>query len=227
MKITLVEDNIGLRKGITYRLQDDGHTVDVLTDGLQASDFLVQETSDVVILDINLPGQNGLELLRELRSRNDPRPVILLSARSSTRERIEGLDAGADDYLIKPFSMDELAARIRALARRKAVAPRKSIAIGPLFLDLEPLQLRSNGIPVEMPRRELSILACLADPIGRIKSKDQLLTSVYGTGSDTDEQVIEVYISRMRKRLGPYGLRIVMNRGIGYKLVAHIDVSDC
>jgi len=137
MRITLVEDNTSLRKGIAYRLSDEGYGVDALADGAQAMDFLRQEASDLVILDINLPGASGLDILREMRRRDDPRPVILLTARATTGDRVEGLDSGADDYLVKPFAMDELIARVRALARRKAVAPRRSIALGALGYALE------------------------------------------------------------------------------------------
>ncbi|MEX0339150.1 MAG: response regulator transcription factor [Arenibacterium sp.] len=218
MRITLVEDNNSLRKGITYRLQDEGHSVDALSDGLQAADFLVQETSDLVILDINLPGQSGLDLLREMRHRHDPRPVILLTARVRTEDRVEGLDAGADDYLVKPFAMDELAARVRALARRKDIAPKQSLALGPVTLELEPLQLIGRSGPIDIPRRELGVLAALAEADGRPVSKNHLMASVYGAGSEADDKVIEVYVSRLRKRIAPHGLNISVRRGIGYAL---------
>ncbi len=218
MRIVVVEDNESLRKGITYRLQDDGHSVDALGDGLAAADFLAQEDSDLVVLDINLPGQSGLDVLRTMRTRGDPRPVILLTARASTEDRVGGLDAGADDYLVKPFEMEELAARVRALARRKAVAPRRKIDLGALTLELEPLQLLSSSGPIDIPRRELALLAALAETPGTPVSKDRLLAQVYGAGSETDEKVIEVYASRLRKRLSRHGLGIKAQRGIGYLL---------
>ena len=218
MRIVVVEDNQSLRKGIAYRLEDDGHSVDVIGDGDEAAAFLAQETSDMLILDINLPGQSGLEILKGLRSRGDPRPVILLTARSATQDRVAGLDAGADDYLVKPFAMDELAARVRALARRKNVAPRRHIALGRLRLELEPLQRVADAGPVDIPRRELTVLAALADAAGAPLSKEQLLDAVYGTGSETDEKVIEVYISRLRKRLRQFDIHIRVQRGIGYTL---------
>jgi len=218
MRITLVEDNTSLRKGIAYRLSDEGYGVDALADGAQAMDFLRQEASDLVILDINLPGASGLDILREMRRRDDPRPVILLTARATTGDRVEGLDSGADDYLVKPFAMDELIARVRALARRKAVAPRRSIALGALRLDLEPLHLIAADGPLDVPRRELGVLAALAEANGAAVGKAQLLDRVYGAGSETDEKVIEVYVSRLRKRLAGHGLRISVRRGIGYAL---------
>ena len=218
MRVVVVEDNESLAKGIAYRLQDDGHSVDVVWNGSDADLFLTQENSDLIILDINLPGKSGLEILHALRRRGDPRPVILLTARSGTDDRIQGLDAGADDYLGKPFSMDELAARVRALGRRKAVIPRRVMSLGTLELDLETLQVTHDGHALDIPRREQSVLAALAEADGRAVSKGQLLDRVYGTGSATDEKVIEVYISRLRKRLAPYEVRIRVNRGIGYSL---------
>lgn len=218
MRITLVEDTDSLRKGITYRLEDEGFVVDGLSDGNAAADFLRHEGGDVVILDINLPGQSGLELLRDMRARGDTRPVILLTARSETEDRVTGLDAGADDYLVKPFAMDELVARVRALGRRRDRAPRRALDLGAVTLDLSPPQARADGQAIDIPRRELSILVALAEADGAALSKDQLLDTAYGVGSETDEKVIEVYISRLRKRLKPYGLRIEVQRGIGYRL---------
>ncbi len=220
MHIVLVEDNKSLRKGITYRLTDDGHAVDALGNGDDAEMFLRQEQCDLVILDINLPGRDGLKILNGLRRRNDPRPVILLTAQSSTEDRVAGLDAGADDYLVKPFAMDELAARIRALARRKDVPPRRSLEVGPLTLDVETPQLFDDGVAVDVPRRELAILVALAEAGGKPVSKERLLGRVYGTGTDTGDKVIEVYVSRLRKRLADHGVTIRVNRGIGYALVA-------
>ena len=218
MRITIVEDNAALRKGIAYRLEDDGHSVDLLGDGAEAALFLSRERSDLVILDINLPGRSGLDVLGDLRSAGDPRPVILLTARAGTSDRVAGLDAGADDYLVKPFEMDELSARVRALARRRAVPPRTSIKLGPLVLDPGALRLSRNEETIDLPRRELALLVALAEAAGRPVPKGALLDQLYGTGSETDERVIEVYVSRLRKRLAPHGLSIRVERGIGYSL---------
>ena len=220
MRIVLVEDNTSLRKGIAYRLSDDGHAVDALDNGEDAHRFLQQETCDLVILDINLPGRDGLDILQAMRRRNDPRPVILLTARSTTQDRVAGLDAGADDYLVKPFEMDELAARVRAVARRKDIAPRRTRSIGPLVLDVETPQLMHGEDPIEIPRRELSVLVALAEANGAPLSKETLLDKVYGVGSGTDDKVVEVYVSRLRKRLAAHDVTIRVHRGIGYALVA-------
>ena len=219
MRIVVVEDNQSLRKGIAYRLSDDGHAVDALDHGDAADLFLRQEDFDLVILEINLPGRAGLDLLRDMRRRDDPRPVILLTARSATEDRVRGLDAGADDYLVKPFAMDELAARVRALGRRKDIAPTRAVAVGDLTLDVETPLLMSRSGALDVPRRELMILVALAEAGGRPVSKETLLNKVYGTGSSTDDKVVEVYVSRLRGRLRKHGVTIRVHRGIGYALV--------
>ena len=218
MRIALVEDNVSLAKGIAYQLRDAGHSVDVLHNGDEADTFLKQEGGDLVILDINLPGRSGLDLLADLRGRDDPRPVILLTARTETQDRVKGLDAGADDYLVKPFEMEELAARIRALGRRKASILQTFVELGPLKFDTGSMQLFEGETALEIPRRELSLLAALTQANGRTLSKASLLDQLYGAGSETDEKVIEVYVSRLRKRLAPYGINIQVHRGIGYSL---------
>lgn len=218
MRIILIEDNTSLRKGIAYRLEDEGHLVEQIADGLQADDFIRREACDLIVLDVNLPGQSGLDVLRAMRQRDDPRPVILLTARGETQDRVMGLDAGADDYLVKPFAMDELVARIRALARRRSVAPIRALALGALSLELDPLQLVGADGPLDVPRRELSLLASLVQAGGGAVSKQQLLDAIYGVGADADEKVIEVYVSRLRKRLAAYDLAILVQRGIGYRL---------
>ncbi|MDJ0823262.1 MAG: response regulator transcription factor [Paracoccaceae bacterium] len=219
MRVVVVEDNISLQKGIAYRLRDEGYGVDLLSDGDSAADYLRQEDCDLVVLDINLPGKSGLDILREMRARGDARGVILLTARSETQDRVAGLDSGADDYLVKPFEMDELIARIRALGRRRVRAPRDSMVLGAITLELSPPRAIGPAGPIDIPRRELSILAALAEANGATLSKEQLLDYAYGVGSETDEKVIEVYISRLRKRLTPHGVRFRVQRGIGYSLV--------
>lgn len=219
MRITLVEDNASLAKGIAYRLEDGGHAVDVLDDGRLAQEFLRSDGSDLVILDINLPGVDGLTLLKELRSRGDLRPVILLTARAETEDRVHGLDAGADDYLIKPFEMAELEARVRALLRRRSVPQQQRRRLGALTFDVGARQLMSATDEVVIPRRELSVLECLTLADGRLVPKAALVEHCYGTGADVEDSVVEVHISRLRGRLKPYGVQIRSQRGLGYQLV--------
>ena len=218
MRIVLVEDNASLAAGICYRLQDAGHAVDVLDDGLAASTFLATDNADLVILDINLPGRDGLDLLKDMRQRGDARPVLLLTARAETVDRVKGLDAGADDYLVKPFEMVELEARIRALSRRKPQTFRKTFRLGPLELDLDARQALINDAAADIPRREISILEALMSAEGRTVAKLQLIEHTYGTGSDVEEAAIEAHISRLRKRLKPHGIAIQVARGLGYAI---------
>ncbi|MEO0912511.1 MAG: response regulator transcription factor [Pseudomonadota bacterium] len=219
MRITLVEDNISLAKGIAYRLRDAGHAVDMLHDGAAAEAFLSGDGADLLILDINLPGVDGLTLLKGLRAAGDMRPVILLTARAETEDRVIGLDAGADDYLIKPFAMAELEARVRALSRRRPEAKRHYVEIGALRYDPGARQLYAEDREIDLPRRELSVFECLALADGRLVSKSALLDHAYGTGADVEETVVEVYISRLRTRLKGHGVAIRAQRGLGYQLV--------
>ncbi|MEM8569950.1 MAG: response regulator transcription factor [Pseudomonadota bacterium] len=218
MRIALIEDNEALAKGIAYRLRDCGHAVDHLADGASGLSYLQHEGADLVILDIRLPEMDGLSVLKALRERGDATPVLLLTAKSSTEDRVSGLDMGADDYLVKPFEMEELEARVRALSRRRASALRETESIGALTFDHTARQVFVAGEAMDLPRRELSVLECLMESRGRIVSKSALLDRVYGVGSETEERVIEVYVSRLRKRLSGLGIEIRTARGLGYIL---------
>lgn len=218
MRIAVVEDNTALAESIAYRLRQRGHSVDVLEDGTDADRFLAQDGADLVVLDINLPGMDGIEILRALRGRGDNTPVILLTARSETNERVAGLDAGADDYLTKPFEMDELEARLRALSRRKDLSFADVEKFGDLIFDRNSRQLMNGNQPIDVPRKEIATFECLLESRGRIVSKGQLTTHVYGTGADVDDSVIEPHVSRLRRRLAPFGLQIKTARGLGYML---------
>ena len=218
MRIAVIEDNEALAQGIAHRLRDRGHAVDLLHDGEDADIFLRHEGADLIVLDCNLPGCDGLEVLSRLRRRGDGTPVILLTARAETSERVAGLDAGADDYLTKPFEMDELEARLRAMARRKNLEFAARDAIGPLVFDRTNRQLLEGEQPLAFPRKELATLECLLERRGRIVSKSQLITHVYVTGAAQEDSAIEPHVSRLRKRLEPFGIRIKAARGLGYML---------
>ena len=218
MRIAVIEDNEALAQGIAFRLRDRGHAVDLLHDGLEADAFLSQDGADLVVLDLNLPGMDGIDVLRAMRRRGDGTPVILLTARAETVERVAGLDAGADDYLTKPFEMDELEARLRAMARRKNLEFAARDTLGPLVFDRNTRQILKNDQPLDIPRKEIATLECLIERRGRIVSKALLINHVYGTGSDADERAIEPHVSRLRKRLEPFGLKIKTARGLGYML---------
>lgn len=218
MRIVVVEDNISVAKGICYHLQDAGHAVDMLHDGAEADAYLRDDGSDMIVLDINLPGKDGLSILRALRERGDLRPVLMLTAQSETTDKVAGLDAGADDYLVKPFEMVEFSARIRALSRRVADTVTAQRTIGPLTFDLTSRTVTGPDGPLDIPRREIAVFERLLMAEGRLVSKQGLLDSLYGTGADVDEPVVEVYVSRLRKRLQPHGLQITVKRGMGYQM---------
>lgn len=219
MRIALIEDNIDLARGIVHSLGDAGHAVDHLADGTDAAVFLSREGADIIVLDINLPGQSGLDILRGLRARGDVTPVLLLTARADTGDRVAGLDAGADDYLVKPFAMEELMARLRALGRRRGGGSGVTDQIGPLMYHRTDRLFSVAGEPLDLPRRELSAMECLLERRGRLTPKSALLDYLYGVGTDIEDSAVEVHISRLRKRLRAYGIEIKTARGLGYMLV--------
>lgn len=216
MRILLVEDNEPLAQAIGYRLRDRGHSIDFIADGKAADVFLTSETADLIILDLNLPGMNGLDVLKRLRQRGNGAPVLLLTARGSTEDRVTGLDLGADDYLVKPFEMDELEARIRALLRRRNLSYEAFDELGPLRLDRLGRVVSVNDEVLNLPRREFAVLECLLEQKQRIVSKNTLLDHVYGVGSDVEVTAIEPHISRLRQKLAPHGIVISVARGLGY-----------
>ncbi len=182
--------------------------------------FLRSDDADIVVLDINLPSMDGLSILKAMRDRGDLRPVLMLTAQSDTKHRIRGLDTGADDYLVKPFEMDEFGARLRALSRRITTQPKPALHIGQVSFDRTARMISGSDGPLDIPRREVALFERLLMAHGRIVSKQRLLDALYGTGADVDEPVVEVYVSRLRKRLRPYGIRIGVKRGLGYMMQA-------
>lgn len=220
MRIILVEDNLNLAQGIENALRDQGHAVDHLDDGLAADGFLARHSADVAVIDINLPGLSGIEIIRRLRARGDAMPVLILTARGKTSERVEGLDAGADDYLVKPFDMEELIARLRALARRRPqVAPVRE-EIGALIYDREARAVFHEGRKLDLPRRELALFELLLAHRGRLIEKDRIADALYGTGAPVEGNAVELLISRLRRKIEGSGVSIRTARGLGYMLDA-------
>lgn len=219
MRIALIEDNVDLARGISHALGDAGHAVDHLMDGIEAAYFLRSESADVIVMDINLPGQTGLDVLHEIRNRGETTPVLLLTARSETADRVAGLDAGADDYLVKPFAMEELLARIRALSRRRGSDFDETEQIGALSFDRAGRYVSVAGDLVDLPRKELAAFECLLERRGRLTPKSALLDHLYGIGADVEDSAVEVHISRLRKRLRVHKVEIKTARGLGYMLV--------
>lgn len=223
MRIVLVEDNEMLLSGISKTLQDAGHSVETFTDGLKADQHLGFEGADLAIIDINLPGMNGIAITRRLRDRGQSFPVLILTARSTTDDRVSGLDAGADDYLVKPFAMAELEARVRALSRRRDTLQTASENIGKLCYQRTSRRLFLAGQEIELARREKVLFETLLDKQGQFISKTLLADTLYGVGSDIDLNAVELSVSRLRRALKGCGVAIRTARGIGYMLEQDSD----
>ncbi len=218
MRIAIIEDNETLAKGIKNSLEDQGLGVNWIANGIDGAAFLRQECPDVAIVDVNLPGQDGLSIVREMRHRGDMTPVLILTAMGKTSERVTGLEAGADDYLVKPFEMAELIARVRALARRRPVLQSPTTEIGLLSYDTQSRALHGPAGELDLPRRELALFECLLDNRGRIVSRDRISDTLYGTGAEIDSNAIELLVSRLRRKLDGTGALIRTARGLGYML---------
>lgn len=219
MRILLVEDDELLGDGLRRGLEQAGYTVSWLTDGEEASHTLKDlvlnlEEIDLIVLDIGLPRRSGLDILRELRAKNNKTPVLILTARDGVQDRITGLDLGADDYLTKPFDLDELCARLRALQRRLASRASPTLNYGPLTLDPKGHTVTLNGNPLSIPRREFKILQKLLENVGQVLTRDALAQTIYGWDDEVDSNTIEVHIHNLRKKLGGEFIRTI--RGIGY-----------
>jgi len=218
LRILLVEDNETLADGLSSILRSSGYAVDVVRDGASADAVTATETFDLVILDLNLPEMGGLEVLRSMRARQDKAAVLILTARGTTEERVKGLDLGADDYMTKPFDVSELEARVRVLLRRRAGLHSSSVQYGNVSLDLTSRTFSAEGVLIDLPARELGILEVLFMRAGKVVPKDAIIQSLAGFDDDLSANAIEQYVSRLRKRLGPYGLTVRTARGIGYYL---------
>jgi DNA-binding response OmpR family regulator len=218
MRLLVVEDDPVLVDGLTRTLRSEGFTVDSVNDGAQADHVLQREEFALTVLDVGLPHLSGLEVLRRLRGRGSKLPVLLLTARDSVADRVLGLDAGADDYLLKPFAMSELLARIRALLRRAhdAAAPRH--VIGGLILDTAARRASVDGVAIEFSGREWSVLEFLVAKAGRVVSKDQIIQAIAGWDDELTPNAVEVYVSRLRAKIDSAGVRIRTVRGFGYML---------
>lgn len=220
MRIVLIEDNEMLARGIAGALRDLGHAVDWLDDGREGAAFLTTEGADVAIVDVNLPGATGFEIVRSLRKRGDATPVLLLTARGGVEDRVTGLNAGADDYLIKPFEMAELIARLKALVRRSPGLKPQDETIGALRFDRAARQLSGPEGGIELTRRELALFECLLERSGRIVGKETIAETLYGVGSEIEPNAVELVVSRLRRKLRGHGAEIRTARGLGYMLEA-------
>ena len=216
MRILLVEDDPQLGDGLTIGLRQAGFAVDWVKDGNSADQALRSETFDLVVLDLGLPRLSGMEVLSRARSRGQTMPVLILTARDATGDKVSGLDAGADDYLVKPVDLDELTARIRALTRRSAGRAAPLLTHGDIVLDPAAHSITLAGAPVELSVREFSLLQMLLENVGRVHSRTQLEQSVYGWRDEPDSNALEVHIHHLRKKLGSELIRTL--RGVGYTI---------
>ena len=216
MRVLLVEDDALLGAAIQAGLEQSDYTVDWLRDGAQAASALRTAEPDLLILDIGLPGRSGLEILAELRARGSNLPVLLLTARDTVSDRIAGLDSGADDYLVKPFDLGELTARLRAIARRRGGRAEAVIRHGDLVLDPASRAVTRAGESVSLSAKATMILEALLERPGMPVSRERLELTLYGWNEGVDSNTIEVHVHHLRKKLGKDLIRTV--RGLGYMI---------
>ncbi len=219
MRVLLVEDTAGLGEAVRDQISDDGHAVDWVQSISFAETSVKSTTYNLILLDLMLPDGYGLDFLKKLRTAGDVTPVIILTAKDQVSDRIAGLNAGADDYLIKPFDLSELSARVSAVARRYRGNPNPLLQIGDLEVDLGDHRVSRNGQQLELTAREWALFEGFLQRPGMLLSRAQLEDRLYQFGAEIESNTIEVYISRLRKKLGRDA--IVTVRGMGYRLASY------
>lgn len=216
MRVLLVEDEVALGDAVRTRLSGAGHAVCWVRDLSAAADAAETTEHEIVLLDLNLPDGSGLSLLSMMRAARDTRPVLIVTARDQLSDRLAGLNAGADDYIVKPFHLDEMLARLEAVHRRCSGDPNPRLEIGPLTIDKVSRQILLDGEEVALTAREWALIARLADRPGAIVSKAQLEEALYDFGTEVESNTVEVYVSRLRRKLGRTLITTI--RGLGYRL---------
>lgn len=214
MRLLLVEDDAMIGASVRTGLQQDGFAVDWVQDGRAAELALETNAYDTLLLDLGLPRRAGLDVLGALRRRGDAIPVLILTARDAVADRVKGLDAGADDYLVKPFDLEELAARVRALLRRKSGRADPVVQVGDLLLNPATHEVSLAGKPVTLSAREFAVMHALAARPGVVYSRAQLEEKLYGWGREVESNTVEVYVHSLRRKLGANFIQNV--RGVGY-----------
>lgn len=216
MRILVAEDDATLSQQIKAALNEEGRAVDIATDGEEALFLGSTEPYDLVVLDIGLPERDGISVLKEWRKENVATPVLILTARDGWSERVDGLDAGADDYMTKPFHMPELSARIRAMIRRQSGNVNPVFQKGPIVFDTRTNKVLNNGMPVSLTAQELAVLSYMFHNADRMISRTELSEHIYEYDGDRDSNTIAVFVNRLRKKLGKD--LITSARGQGYQL---------
>lgn len=217
MRILLIEDEPLLGEAVAAHL-GTRHAVDWMQSLEEASGAVRAIAYDLLLLDLNLPDGRGLDLLRSLRKSGDRIPVIIITARDQIRDRIEGLNSGADDYVLKPFDLDELTARIHSVQRRAAAHPSPRFTVGGIEIDQAARTVWRDGAEIQLTAREWALLECFTSRLNTIVSKAKLEEALYEFGSEIESNAVEVYVSRLRKKLGSSAIRTV--RGLGYRMDA-------
>lgn len=220
MNILIAEDNASLLSMLQALLQRENHIVDAVSDGQSACDYALAYPCDLIILDVMLPGRDGISVTRELRSRRIDTPVLMLTARSATPDKIEGLNAGADDYMTKPFEAGELIARVNALSRRRGRIMLRSVDFSDLSLALDTSELSCGGRTVQLSRKEFAVMRILMENPRLISTKEMLIVKVWGTESGATDNNVEAYISFLRKKLRLLDSRVWIRNihSMGYRL---------
>lgn len=216
MRILLIEDDPGLGGAVRDQIAAEGHVPDWAQSLALARDFAATVAHDLILLDLGLPDGRGLDFLRSLRARGSVTPVMILTAHDRITERIEGLNAGADDYIVKPFDLAELSARIQAVSRRYAGNPNPLIRLGPLEIDLAAHAIHGPSGQIDLSQREWVLFEALLQRPGQIVSKRQIEDQLYAFDAEVESNTIEVYVSRLRKKLGKEVVQTI--RGLGYRL---------
>ncbi len=224
MRILIVEDDTLLADALTRSLSQTGYAIDCVNTGEEADHILFSQTYDLLILDLGLPKLDGVEVLRRLRRRSTGIPVLILTARDALQSRVEALDLGADDYMVKPFDLPELEARVRALIRRGHFGASPRLTLGPLTLDTVGRRASFNRRPIDLSAREISVLEALMLRANRVVSKEQLAEQLSSWNGEISDNAVEVYVHRLRKKLESGGVMIRTIRGLGYLLDKPRDV---
>jgi len=219
MRVLVVDDELEMAALLSRGLVGEGYVVDVAPDGIRAMTMAAEERYDLAVLDVTMPGMSGFELCRRLREQTRGIAILLLTARDAVDDRVRGLDAGADDYLTKPFAFAELAARLRALRRRDAIAP-TALDVGDLEIDLTGQRMSVGDTQVRLSRTEFDLLRLLVEHREEVLSRAEILDAIWGADSYVDTNIVDQYVSYLRKKLDTLAteVRIVTSRGVGFRL---------